>query len=87
MAAVLKLVSFPLYLGCYALNCVREHIIDTVYSVCVLVFAFAFLSCKKKKKKKSALNRTFSTESYRNWRKSINILKNNGLFLKHKQNF
>ena len=36
-------------------------------------------------KKKSALNRTFSTESYKNWRKSINILKNNGLFLKNKQ--
>ena len=51
MAAVLKLVSFPVYLGCYALNCVREHIIDTVYSDCVLVFAFAVLSCKKKKKK------------------------------------
>ena len=68
----------------------------TVYSDCVLVFAFAFLSCKKKKKKnnktkqnkkKSALNKTFSTESYRNWRKSINILKNNGLFLKNKQKF
>ena len=54
---------------------------------CVLVFAFAFLSCKKKKKKKSALNKTFSTESYRNWWKSINILKNNGLFLKNKQKF
>ena len=56
----------------------------TVYSDCVLVLAFAFLPCKKKK---SALNRTFSTESYRNWRKSINILKNNGLFLKNKQKF
>ena len=55
----------------------------TVYSNYVLVFAFAFLSCKKK----SALNRTFSIESYRNWRKSINILKNNGLFLKNKQKF
>ena len=41
---------------------VREHIIYTVYSDCVLVFAFAFLPYKKK----SALNRTFSTESYRN---------------------
>ena len=54
----------------------------------LVVFDFGFLSCKKKKKKKkkkSALNRTFSTESYRNWRKSINILKNNGLFLKNKQ--
>ena len=57
----------------------------TVYSDCVLKFAFAFLSGKKKKKKKSALNKTFSTESYRNWRKSITILKNNGLFLKNKQ--
>ena len=37
--------------------------------------------------KKIALNRTFSTESYRNWQKSINILKNNGLFLKNKQKF
>ena len=56
---------------CIALwHYVREHIIYAVYSDCVLVFAFAFLSCKKKK---SALNRTFSTESYRNWRKSINI--------------
>ena len=49
---------------------VREHIIYTVYSDWVLVFAFAFLSCKKK----SALNRTFSTESYRNWRKSKFLL-------------
>ena len=65
---------------------VREHIIYTVYSDCALVFAFAFLSCKKKKKK-SALNRTFSTESYRNWRKSVKILKNKGLFLKNKQKF
>ena len=55
----------------------------TVHSDCVLVFAFAFLSCKKK----SALNRTFSTESYRNWQKSVKILKNNGLFLKNKQKF
>ena len=59
----------------------------TVYSDCVLVFAFAFPVMEKKKKKKSALNRTFSTESYRNWRKSINILKNNGLVLKNKQKF
>ena len=42
---------------------------------------------KKKKKKKSALNRTFSTESYRNWQKSVKILKNKGLFLKNKQKF
>ena len=63
---------------------VREHIIYTVYSDCVLVFAFAFLSCKKKK---SAFNRTFSTESYRNWQKSVKILKNKGLFLKNKQIF
>ena len=56
----------------------------TVYSDCVLVFAFAFLSCKKNK---SALNRTFSTESYRNCQKSVKILKNKGLFLKNKQKF
>ena len=37
----------------------------------------------KKKKKKITLNRNFSTESYRNWRKSINILKYNGIFLKN----
>ena len=36
-------------------------------------------------KKKSALNRTFSIASYRNWQISINILKNNGLILKNKQ--
>ena len=41
----------------------------------------------KKKRRKFALNRTFSTEFYRNWQKSINILKNNGLFLKNKQKF
>ena len=77
-------ISSIFRLLCIALwHYVREHIIYTVYSDCVLVFAFAFLSCKKKKKKKkSALNRTFSTESYRNWQKSINILKNNGLFFK-----
>ena len=57
--------------------------IYAVYSDCVLMFAFAFLSCKKQ----SALNRTFSTESYRNWRKSVKILKNNGLFLKNRQQF
>ena len=37
------------------------------------------------KQTKSALNKFFAIESYRNWRKSINILKNNGLFLKNKQ--
>ena len=42
---------------------------------------------KKKKKKIAALNRTFATEAYRNWQKSVNILKNNGLFLKNKQKF
>ena len=76
-------ISNVFRLLCIALwHYVREHIIYAVYSDCVLVFAFAFLSCqkKKKKKKKSALNRTFSTKSYRNWRKSVNILKN-------KQNF
>ena len=62
---------------CIALwHYVCEHIIYTVYSECLLVFAFAFLSCKKNK---SALNRTFFTESYRNWLRSINILMNNGL--------
>ena len=73
-----------MYLGCYALHyrIMYVSILDTLYSHCVLVFAFAFLSWKKKK---SALNRTFSTESYRNWRKSVNILKNNELFLKNKQ--
>ena len=40
---------------------------------------------QKKNNKQSALNRNFSSESYSNWRKSINILKNNGLFLKNKQ--
>ena len=83
-AADLKLIFFfPVYLGCYAML-LHEHIIYIVYSDYVLVFAFAVLPCKKMK---SALNRTFSTESYRNWRKSINILKNNGLFLKNKQKF
>ena len=68
--AVLKMIDRARFsykketLLCIALwHYVREHIIYTVYSDCVLVFAFAFLSCKKKKKKISALNRTFSTES------------------------
>ena len=78
-------ISSIIRLLCPALwHYVREHIIYTVYSDRVLVFAFAFLSCKKKK---SALNRTFSTESYRNWRKPVKILKNKGLFLKNKQKF
>ena len=78
-------ISSIFRLLCIALwHYVREHIIYTVYSDCVLVFAFAFLSCKKKK---FALNRTSSTESYRKWRNSINILKNNGLILKKKQKF
>ena len=47
------------------------------------MLAFAFLLYKKK----SSLNRTFSTESYRNWRKYNNTLKNNGLFLKNKQKY
>ena len=77
-------ISSIIRLLCPALwHYVCEHIIYTVYSDCVLVFAFAFLSCKKK----SALNRTFSTELYRNWRKSVKILKNKGLFLKNKQKF
>ena len=87
-AAVLKLISFPVYLVCYALHygIMYVSILYTLYYI-QIVFAFAFLSCKKKKKKKTALNRTFSTESYRNWQKSINILKNNELFLKNKQKF
>ena len=50
-AAVLKhFISSIFSLLCIALwHYVREHIIYTVYSDCVLVFAFAFLSCKKKK--------------------------------------
>ena len=80
-----RFISSIYRLLCIALwHHAREHIIYTVYSDCVLVLAFAFLPCKKIK---SVLNRTFSTESYRNWRKSINILKNNGLFLKNKQKF
>ena len=79
-----RFISSIIRLLCPALwHYVREHIIYTVYSDCVLVFAFAFLLCKKK----SALNRTFSTESYKNWRKSVKILKNKGLFLKNKQKF
>ena len=71
-----RFISSIFRLLCPALwHYVREHIIYSVYLDCVLVFAFAFLSCKTK----SALNRTFSTESYRNWRKSVKILKNNGL--------
>ena len=76
-------ISSIIRLLCPALwHYVREHIVYTVYLDCVLVFAFAFLSCKNK----ICLNRTFSTESYRNWRKSVKILKNKGLFLKNKQN-
>ena len=42
-------ISSIIGLLCPALwHYVREHIIHTVYSDCVLVFAFAFLSCKKK---------------------------------------
>ena len=58
-----------------------------IFRLCAGVCLCISVMQKKKKKKKSALNRTFSTESYRNWRKSINILKNNGLFLKNKQKF
>ena len=47
-----RFISSIIRLLCPALwHYVREHIIYTVYSDCVLVFAFAFLSCKKKKKK------------------------------------
>ena len=57
-----RFISSIFRLLCIALwHYVGEHIIYTVYSDCVLVFAFAFLSCKKKKKKKK-LNRTFSIE-------------------------
>ena len=45
-----RFISSIIRLLCPALwHYVREHIIYTVYSDCVLVFAFAFLSCKKKK--------------------------------------
>ena len=72
---------------CIALwHYVCEHIIYTVYSDCVLVFAFAFLSWKKKKKKKkkicfktglSPLNHTETGENLN----QAKILKkeNNGL--------
>ena len=49
-------ISSIFRLLCIALwHYVRKHIIYTVYSDCVLVFAFAFLSCKKKKRKKNLL--------------------------------
>ena len=94
MAAVLKLVSFPVYLGCYALHdgIMYVSILYTLYNlfrlcanVCLRISVMQKKKKKKKKKKKSALNRTFSTESHINWRKSINMLKNNGLFLKNKK--
>ena len=45
-----RFISSMIRLLCPALwHYVREHIIYTVYSDCVLVFAFAFLPCKKKK--------------------------------------
>ena len=51
-----RFISSIFRLLCIALwHYVRERIIYTVYSDCVLVFAFAFLSCKKKKKKKKKL--------------------------------
>ena len=44
-----RFISSIIRLLCPALwHYLREHIIYTVYSDCVLVFAFAFLSCKKK---------------------------------------
>ena len=44
-----RFISSIFRLLCPALwHYVLEHIIYTVYSDCVLVFAFAFLSCKKK---------------------------------------
>ena len=46
-----RFISSIYRLLCIALwHHVREHIIYTVYSDCVLVLAFAFLPCKKKKK-------------------------------------
>ena len=44
-----RFISSIIRLLCPALwHYVHDHIIYTVYSDCVLVFAFAFLSCKKK---------------------------------------
>ena len=53
-------ISSIIRLLCPALwHYVREHIIYTVYSDCVLVFAFAFLSCKKKIKNKICFKQDF----------------------------
>ena len=44
-----RFISSIFRLSCISLwYCVREHIIYTVYSDCVLVFAFPCLSCKEK---------------------------------------
>ena len=64
--------------------CMRAYYISCTFRLCASV---CLCISVMQKKKKSALNRTFSTESYRNRPKSINILKNNGLFLKNKQKF
>ena len=85
-AAVLKLVSFPVYLGCYALH---YGIIYVTYNIhCIFRLCASVCLCISVMQKiRSLLNRTFSTESYRNWRNSINILKTNELFLKNKHKF
>ena len=55
--------------------CTLAYYIHCTFRLCASVCL-----CISVMQKKSALNRTFSNESYRNWWKSINILKNNGLF-------
>ena len=70
------------------MHCTMALCTSAYYIHCIFrLSASVCLRISVMQKKKSALNRTFSTESYKNWRKSINILKNNGLFLKNKQKF
>ena len=74
---------FSVFMHCTMALCTWAYYIHCIFRLCASVC----LRISVMKKIKSALNRTFSSELYRNWRKYINILKNNGLFLKNKQKF
>ena len=84
-----RFISSIIRLLCPALwHYVCEHII---WSYIHCIFRLCASVCLRisvmHTQKKSALNRTFSTESHRNWQKSVKILKNKGLFLMNKQKF
>ena len=85
-AAVLKLVSFPLYFGCLHCTmalCTWAYYIHCIFKLCASVC----LRISVMQKIKICFKQDFLHWIIQKLVKIINILKNNGLVLKNKQKF